>query len=133
MAGETVLIVDDAPVNLKLAGIVLRKEGYTVHTAGDAEQALELIPELRPDVLLVDIQMPGMDGLELTRLLRQNPAMRDMVVVALTACAMKGDKQMAIDAGCDGYITKPINTHTLGSAIREYLDRRATEGRSTTG
>jgi len=123
MAGETILVVDDATVNLKLTDIVLRKEGFRVHAVADAEQALHMIPELHPSLILADIQMPGMDGLEMTRRIKGNPAMRDIVVVALTACAMKEDEQRALDAGCDGYITKPIDTHTLGSQIREYLAR----------
>jgi CheY-like chemotaxis protein len=75
--------------------------------------------------VLADIQMPGMDGLEMTRRIKENPAMRGIVVVALTACAMKEDEQRALDAGCDGYITKPIDTHTLGPRVREYLARAA--------
>jgi len=124
MAGETVLIVDDAPVNLKLTDILLRKEGYKVHTAADAEEALKLLRGFRPDLMLVDIQMPGMDGLELTRRLKRNPLTRDIVVVALTACAMKEDEQKALAAGCSGFITKPIDTHTLGNRVRQHLDGR---------
>ena len=125
MAGETVLVVDDAPVNLKLTDILLRKEGYKVHTAADAEEALKLLRSFRPDLMLVDIRMPGMDGLELTRRLKRNPLTRDIVVVALTACAMKEDEQNAIAAGCSGFITKPIDTHTLGNRVRRHLDGRA--------
>src|ERR1017187_1379838 len=127
MAGETVLIVDDAPVNLKLTGILLRKEGYKVHTAADAEEALKLLRDFRPDLMLVDIQMPGMDGLELTRRIKRNPLTRDIVVVALTACAMKEDEQKALAAGCSGFITKPIDTHTLGNRVRQHLDVREPE------
>jgi len=127
MAGETVLIVDDAPVNLKLTDILLRKEGYKVHTATGAEEALKLLRSFRPDLMLVDIQMPGMDGLELTRRLKRNPLTRDIVVVALTACARKEDEQNAIAAGCNGFITKPIDTHTLGNRVRQHLDGRDAE------
>jgi CheY-like chemotaxis protein len=128
MAGETILVVDDAPINLKLTGILLRKEGFRVVTAPDAEQALASLDSIHPDLILVDIQLPGMDGLELTRRLRRNPQTRDIVLVALTACAMKGDDQKAFDAGCDGYITKPIDTMSLGSLIRGYLERGAVRG-----
>jgi len=121
------LIVDDAPVNLKLTDILLRKEGYKVHTASDAEEALKLLRSFRPDLMLVDIQMPGMDGLELTRRLKRNPLTRDIVVVALTACARKEDEQNAIAAGCSGFITKPIDTHTLGNRVRQHLDGREAE------
>lgn len=124
MAGETILVVDDVPISLKLTGILLRREGFQVVTAPDAEWTLELLGSIHPDLILVDIQLPGMDGLELTRRVKQNPETQDIVVVALTACAMKGDDQRAFEAGCDGYITKPVDTMTLGSRIREYLDHQ---------
>lgn len=124
MAGELILVVDDAPVNLKLAGILLRKEGFQVHSASDAEEALSILPALRPAVVLVDIQLPGMSGLELTRRIKQDPATSSVVVIAVTACAMREDQERAMAAGCDGYIAKPIDTHTLGARIREYLDGR---------
>ena len=115
MANETILIVDDAPVSLKLTDLLLRKEGYQVHTTKDAEQALEMLHSLHPDLMLVDIQLPGMNGLELTRRIKQDSRTRDIVVVALTACAMKGDDDAAFKAGCDGYITKPVETLTLAT------------------
>ncbi|HLK64983.1 MAG TPA: response regulator [Bryobacteraceae bacterium] len=121
MPRETILIVDDAPINLKLTDILLRKEGFQVLTATDAEQALAMLGSNRPDLILIDIQLPGMDGLELTRQLKQNRETRDIVLVALTACAMKGDAEKAFEAGCDGYITKPIDTMSLGARIRGYL------------
>ena len=98
MANETILIVDDAPVSLKLTDLLLRKEGYQVHTTKDAEQALEMLHSLHPDLMLVDIQLPGMNGLELTRRIKQDSRTRDIVVVALTACAMKGDDDAAFKA-----------------------------------
>jgi CheY-like chemotaxis protein len=124
MAGEPILIVDDTPVNLKLTRILLVNEGYRVLTAASAEEALELLKSYHPALVLADIQLPGMDGLEFTRRVKQDEATRDIVVVALTAFAMKGDEQKAVDAGCDGYITKPIDTRTLGERIRSYLGRR---------
>ena len=124
MAGESILIVDDTPVNLKLTRILLVNEGYKIMTAASGEEALELLRSYHPALVLADIQLPGIDGLELTRRIRQNEATRDIMVVALTAFAMKGDEQRAVDAGCDGYITKPIDTRTLGARIRGHLDRR---------
>jgi DNA-binding response OmpR family regulator len=124
MAGEPILIVDDTPVNLKLTRILLVNEGYKVLTAASAEEALDLLRSYHPTLILADVQLPGMDGLELTRRVKQADATRDILVVALTAFAGKGDEQRAIDAGCDGYITKPIDTRALGSRIREILDRR---------
>jgi two-component system cell cycle response regulator DivK len=124
MAGEPILVVDDAPVNLKLADILLRKEGYQVHAVADAEEALRVLRNFLPKIMLVDIQLPGIDGLELTRRVKQDPRTQDVTVIALTACAMKGDEERALAAGCDGYITKPIDTQTLGRRIREYADRQ---------
>jgi two-component system cell cycle response regulator DivK len=125
MAGEPILIVDDTPVNLKLTRILLVNEGYKVLTAASAEEALELLRSFHPYLVLADIQLPGIDGLELTRRIKQNEKTRGISVVALTAFAMRGDEQRAIDAGCDGYITKPIDTRALGARIREFLTRRA--------
>ena len=125
MSGEPILIVDDTPVNLKLTRILLVNEGYTVLTAASAEEALELLRSCHPQLILADIQLPGMDGLEMTRRIKQDERTRDIAVVALTAFAMKGDEQKAMDAGCDGYITKPIDTRTLGNRIRQLLARRA--------
>jgi two-component system cell cycle response regulator DivK len=125
MPGEPILIVDDTPVNLKLTRILLVNEGYKVLTAASAEEALELLRSYHPYLVLADIQLPGIDGLEFTRRVKADPATQDIMVVALTAFAMKGDEQRAVEAGCDGYITKPIDTRSLGARIRAYLDRRA--------
>jgi two-component system, cell cycle response regulator DivK len=125
MSGEPILIVDDTPVNLKLTRILLANEGYKVMTAASAEEALELLRSYHPQLILADIQLPGMDGLELTRRIKKDEETRDITVVALTAFAMKGDEQKAVEAGCDGYITKPIDTRSLGARIRDHLNRRA--------
>jgi CheY-like chemotaxis protein len=121
MPGETVLIVDDNPQNLKLAKLLLITEGYDARVAVDAEQALTLLEEFTPRLILMDIQLPGMDGLELTRRLKAAPETRGIVIVALTAYAMKGDEEKARAAGCDGYIAKPIDVRTLPQAVAEYL------------
>jgi two-component system, cell cycle response regulator DivK len=124
MAGEPILIVDDTPVNLKLTRILLVNEGYKVLTAASAEEALEVLRDFRPSLILTDIQLPGIDGLELTRRLKSEESTRNITVVALTAFATAGDEKKALEAGCDGYITKPIDTRSLGARIREFLDRR---------
>ena len=123
MPGEPILIVDDNAVNLKLMRVLLVGEGYTVRTATDAEDAMAVLKEFSPRLILMDLQMPGMDGLELTRRLKRDPALADTVVVALTAYAMKGDEGKALEAGCDGYITKPIDTRTLVATITAHLAR----------
>src|SRR5712692_5787397 len=122
MAGESILVVDDAPVNLRLAAAVLRSEGFHVHLASNAEQALMILKTTKVDLVLVDLQLPGMDGLELTRRVRQDTRTRDLIVVALTASAARGDEQRAFEAGCDGYIAKPIDTRTLGERLRGFLE-----------
>jgi CheY-like chemotaxis protein len=116
-----VLVVDDNPTNLKLAFEVLRWAGYRVSTATDAEKALKVIEERPPAVILMDIGLPGMDGLTLTRKLKAQPSTRSIRIVALTAFAMKGDERKVIDAGCDGYISKPVNTRTLAAQVERYL------------
>lgn len=121
MAGEPILIVDDNAANLKLAKVLLTKEGYEVQTAGDAEEALKLLGNYKPRLILMDIQLPGMDGLELTRRLKAESATKDIIVLALTAYAMKGDEEKARAAGCDGYITKPIDTQALPGTVAKYL------------
>jgi two-component system cell cycle response regulator DivK len=125
MASELILVVEDCPINLKLTRILLMNEGYEVLTADSGGQALELLRSHRPHLVLADIQMPGMDGLTLTRRIKQDEATRDIPVVALTALAMKGDKEKALEAGCDGYITKPIKIQEVRREIREFLDRRS--------
>jgi CheY-like chemotaxis protein len=120
-----ILMVDDHPGNLKLLSFILTKVGHEVRVAVDATQALAVLEEFRPRLILMDLQLPGMDGLELTRRLKANPAHRDVVIVAVTASAMKGDEQRAKDAGCDGYITKPIDTRLLPELVERYLARQA--------
>jgi CheY-like chemotaxis protein len=122
-ANVEILIVDDNPVNLKLAQLLLTGEGYRVRTANDAEEALEVLKAFSPRLILMDIQLPGMDGLELTRRLKADPATRDITILGLTAYAMKGDQEKILAAGCDGYIPKPIDTRTLPEVISQYLER----------
>jgi CheY-like chemotaxis protein len=121
MAGESILVVDDNPVNLRLLRMLLRAEGYDVHTAVDAEDALEKLAKSTPRLILMDIQLPGMDGLDLARRLKADPATRSATIVAVTAYAMKGDERKMLDAGCDGYIAKPLDTRSLPAVIASYL------------
>lgn len=121
VSNNAVLIVDDTPVNLKLVRVLLSRQGFDVRTANTAEEALEMAQSFRPQLVLADIQLPGMDGLEMTRRLKAAPETQNTIVLALTAFAMKGDEQKAFEAGCDGYITKPIDTRTFPDLIRKYL------------
>lgn len=121
MAGEAILIVDDNPINLKLEKILLSVEGYEVRTATDAEEALKIMETFIPRLILMDLQLPGMTGLDLTRKIKANPRYNNVIILAVTAYAMKGDKEKALEAGCDGYITKPIDTKTMPTMIANYL------------
>jgi CheY-like chemotaxis protein len=121
MAGEAVLVVDDNSLNLKLTRVLLSGEGYDVRTAGNGDEMVEALEDFRPKVILMDIQLPGIDGLELTRRLKADPQHQDIVVLALTAFAMSGDEEKAMAAGCDGYISKPIDVQTLPSTIARFL------------
>lgn len=121
------MIVDDNAANLKLARVLLAGEGYEVRTAMNAEEALAEMASRRPRLILMDIQLPGMDGLALTRRLKNDPATRDVVILALTAYAMKGDEERVLAAGCNGYVSKPIDTRALPKLVAEYLG--APEGR----
>jgi len=132
-AGETILVVDDEPVSLKLAAAVLRSEGYRVHLSSSGEQALTALKTVRPDLMLVDMRLPGIDGLELTRRIRQDPRSKDSIVVALTACTSGEDENRAYDAGCDGFIRKPINTRGLGSRVRAFLHGKGEEQQAPAG
>jgi CheY-like chemotaxis protein len=119
--GARLLIVDDNGVDLKLQSELLRIAGFDTLTALDAQSAQSLLRTLIPDLILMDIALPGMDGLQLTRLIKSEPRLRHVPVVALTAYAMKGDDRMAADAGCDAYITKPIDTRRFPEQIAALL------------
>ena len=103
-----ILVVEDNPTNMKLAVLLLETAGHTVICATDAESGVTLARVDRPDLILMDIQLPGMDGLAATVLLKQDEATRAIPVIALTALAMKGDEERIRAAGCDGYIAKPM-------------------------
>jgi len=123
MSGEKILIVDDNPTNLKLVAYLMTANGYEVTTALDADAALTAIERNPPRLILMDLQLPGTDGLELTRRLKADPMTREIIVVAVTAYAMKGDQDRAMAAGCDDYVTKPIDTRGLPATIAKHLQR----------
>ncbi|HXH37347.1 MAG TPA: response regulator [Thermoanaerobaculia bacterium] len=125
MSSASILVVDDNSTNRKLVSDVLQCDGYRILQASDAETAQEIIRSTPPDLILMDIALPGMDGLTLTRLLKADVATRHIIIVALTAFAMKGDEAKAREAGCDGYITKPIDTRTLPNAVADHLVQHA--------
>jgi CheY-like chemotaxis protein len=116
-----VLVVEDNEANQMLARAVLEREGFQVDIAGSPEDAIAQLSSRVPDLILMDVQLPGQDGLSLTRQLKADPAMAHIPIVALTAHAMTGDRELALDAGCAAYISKPIDTKTIGDQIRQIL------------
>ena len=120
-SGAPILIVDDNASNTKLLAFLLTSKGYQVRTAASAPEALAVLEAFQPRLILMDIQLPGMDGLTLTRQLKADPRTRGILIIAATAYAMKGDAERARAAGCDGYVTKPIDTRRLPHDIERYL------------
>jgi two-component system cell cycle response regulator DivK len=114
-----ILIIEDNSINMKLAVALLHQQGHDVLQAVDAEEGTRLARESMPDLILMDIQLPGMDGLTASRLLKADAATRGIKIVALTALAMKGDRERVAEAGCDGYISKPIRYQEFLKVVGE--------------
>jgi CheY-like chemotaxis protein len=121
MTGNRILIIEDNLLNLELAADLLEANGFVVHSARTAEQGLRMARELLPDLVLMDFGLPGMDGLSATKHLKADPATRQLTVVGLSAHAMKGDEGIALNAGCDGYVTKPIDTRTFIATVKNFI------------
>lgn len=121
MSAPMVLVVDDQPLNLYLLSFLLTAHGYQVVTAADAHEATAAIVQQLPCLILMDMQMPGIDGFELTARLKADPATQAVPIVAVTSFAMSGDRERALAAGCDGYIAKPIDTRTLPGEVAAFL------------
>lgn len=116
-----VLVIEDNPANMKLAAMLLNTLGVTVLQAENAADGLALARVHHPALILMDIQLPGMDGMTATRLLKQDPALQDIHVIALTALALKGDEEKILAAGCDGYIPKPIQYKEFLATVERVL------------
>ena len=121
MTGNKILIIEDNLLNLELATDLLEANDFAVSSAPTAEEGLRLARESLPDLVLMDVGLPGMDGLCATKELKANPTTRHLTVVGLTAHAMKGDEEIALRAGCDGYLTKPIDTRTFIESITRFI------------
>ena len=118
---KTILVVEDNKLNMKLVNGLVKIGKYRMVEAIDAESGIELIREQRPDLVLMDIQLPGMDGLSATKIIKEDPELKDIPIVALTSYAMQGDKEKALAAGCTGYIAKPIDTRKFLETVSQYL------------
>jgi len=118
----TILVVEDNPTSLKLATVLLHNAGHAVLQAADGQSAVDMVREQRPDLVLMDVQMAGMDGLTATRILKQDAGTRQIPIVALTAFAMRGDEEKIIAAGCDAYIAKPFRSSEFLARVQAILD-----------
>jgi len=127
---QKILVVEDNPQNMKVVEMTLRPHGYVLLEAIDGEEALKVVDSDRPDLIIMDIQLPKMDGLEVTRKLRQVPDFSHIPIIAVTAYAMKGDEDKAIEAGCDAYLPKPVNTRELPRIVAEMLLSRTRDNAS---
>ena len=121
--GRVILIVEDDPGNLKLIRDLLQIRGYATLEATDGKQGVDMARAKMPDLILMDIQMPVMDGLEATSILKADPVTKSITIVALTAFAMQGDREKCMEAGFNDYITKPLDTRTFMTKIKEYLEK----------
>jgi CheY-like chemotaxis protein len=121
MSAPLILVVEDNETNQMLTVAVLERDGYRVLVAGNTEEARHHLKTETPQLILMDVQLPGEDGLAFTQQLKRNPATSPIPVVAMTAHAMQGDAEMAMKAGCSGYIAKPIDTRALAEQVRRYL------------
>ena len=121
--GKTILIVEDEPRNMKLLHDLLQRFGYEIIEASDGEQGVKIAGEKIPDLILMDIMMPKMDGLEATRIIKADEKTKHIPIIALTSYAMKGDREKTIEAGCDGYIAKPIDIKEVLKAIEHFLTK----------
>ncbi len=130
---EKILIVEDNPRNMRLIEMTLRAKNYTLLKATDGEEALDMAMRERPDLIIMDIRLPKMNGLEVTRKLRGTPSFSLTPIIGVTAYAMKGDREKVIEAGCDAYLSKPINTRELPEMIDEFLSRQQEDNPSLAG
>jgi len=122
MPDKTILLVEDDFMNMRLAQHILEAEGYSVVKATTGWEALDQIKTGLPDLILMDIQLPDIDGMALARIIRANEAARETIILAMTAFAMKGDREKILKTGCNDYISKPINVENFISTVRKYLD-----------
>ena len=119
---KTILIVEDNELNMKLFNDLLQAHGYLTMQTKDGREVMGLVRERRPDLILMDIQLPEVSGLDITRMLKDDPALRDIPVIAVTAFAMKGDEEKIREGGCEGYIAKPISVASFLQTINKFLN-----------
>lgn len=123
MSDKNVMVVEDNEKNRKLVRVVLKAKGYNIIEAATGEEALNLLKNQKPDIILMDIQLPGIDGLTLIKQIKASVVTKDIPIIAVTAYAMKGDEQKILDTGCDAYVSKPINTQELPLIVEKYIKK----------
>jgi CheY-like chemotaxis protein len=131
MTNNRILIIEDNALNLELAAVLLETHGFVVAAARTAEEGLRLAREQMPALVLMDFSLPGMDGLSATKNLKTDPITRHLVVVGLSAHAMKGAQEIALEAGCDGYLTKPIDTRTFAATVKKFIAGKFNQANGT--
>lgn len=131
MKAITILVIEDNPLNLELVTDLLEADGFVVHQARTATDGLRLASEVAPGLVLMDFGLPDMHGLSATQSLKTDPTTRHLPIIALTAHAMKGAECSALQAGCDGFLTKPIDTRTFVATVRTFLSRNNAAPHST--
>ena len=122
MGDKSILVIEDNELNMKLVKGLIKIGKYHMLEAGDAESGIQIIREQRPDLVLMDLQLPGMDGLSATKVIKKDPTLKDIPIVALTSYAMQGDEERALEAGCTGYIAKPIDTRKFLETISKFFN-----------
>ena len=123
MPCKRILVVEDDFMNMKLTQHILETEGYDVLKATTAREAIEQIKAIPPDLILMDVHLPDINGMTAVRIIRESTGTRDITILALTACAMKGDRERILRMGCDGYISKPINVRSFTKTLRKFLNQ----------
>ncbi|HHT9104416.1 MAG TPA: response regulator [Candidatus Wujingus californicus] len=123
MPDKNVMVVEDNEKNRKLMRVVLKAKGYIVIEAATGEEALNILKNQKPDIILMDIQLPGIDGITLIKQIKGTTALKDTPIIAVTAYAMKGDEEKIMEAGCDAYVSKPINTQELPLIVEKYIKK----------
>ena len=123
MTDNNVMVVEDNEKNRKLMRVVLKAKGYNVIEATTGEEALNLLKNQKPNIILMDIQLPGIDGLTLIKQIKADSVTKEIPIIAVTAYAMKGDEQKILDTGCEAYMSKPINTQELPIIIEKYIKK----------
>lgn len=123
MSDKNVMVVEDNEKNRKLMRVVLKAKGYNIIEAATGEEALNLLKNQKPDIILMDIQLPGIDGLTLIKQIKASVVTKDIPIIAVTAYAMKGDEQKILDTGCNAYVSKPINTQELPLIVEKYIKK----------